>query len=401
MLSPEIKQFIKEHLHDDVRQLALRTATISIAETDFPFILNQIAGRQQIKNKIPSWYPLDDLLYPPRLSLEQCSSEATARYKASLLSGVGDSFVDLTGGWGVDTAFIAPHFVRAAYVEKQAGLSGIAAHNFSVLGLKNITIHTTDGTGYLQKMHPVDCIYIDPSRRAASGRKMMRIEDCEPDLTRIHDYVMEKSGRALIKLSPMLDIQSALKTLKKVQAVHVLSHENECKELLFLLSHEWEGEPLVTCMNLKDKEDNQSLTFKFTEEREATAVYTDTIGDYLYEPNVSLLKAGFYKGLASRFELYKLHPDSHLYTSSELRADFPGRIFRVEAVSSLNRREVKAHFPALEKANISIRNFPLSVVELRKKWKWKEGGDVYLFATTLASGKHVLIKSFRIFPPGP
>jgi hypothetical protein len=395
MLSPEIKQFIREHLHDDVRQLALQAASIPIPKVDVPFILNQIAGRQQIKNKIPSWYPLDDLVYPSRLSLEQCSSEATARYKASLLSDAGDSLVDLTGGWGVDTAFIAPHFVRAVYVEKQAGLSEIAAHNFSVLGLENITTHTADGTGYLQKMHPVDCIYIDPSRRAASGRKVMRIEDCDPDLTKIQDFVMEKSSCALIKLSPMLDIQSALKTLKKVQAVHVLSHENECKELLFLLRREWEGEPLVACMNLRDKEENQSLTFKFTEERNATAIYTDTVGDYLYEPNASLLKAGFYKGLAARFDLYKLHPDSHLYTSKKYLPHFPGRIFHVEAVFSLNKKECKIPLAGIKQANISVRNFPLSVADLRKKLKLQDGGAVYLFATILASGKRMIIKAKR------
>ncbi|MDR2086938.1 MAG: SAM-dependent methyltransferase [Dysgonamonadaceae bacterium] len=390
MLSSEVKRFIREHLDDDVRLLALRAASFPHPEIDFHFLLNQIAGRQQIKNKIPSWYPFDDIVYPPRLALEQCSSEATARYKASLLSG--DSFVDLTGGWGVDTAFIAPHFVRAAYVEKQAGLSEIAAHNFSVLGLKHITVDTADGVDYLRKMHPVDCIYLDPSRRSVSGRKVTLIEDCEPDLTRIQGYVPEKSRRALVKLSPMLDIRSALQTLKKVQAVHVVAHKNECKELLFLLDRKFEGEPLITCVDLKSGAENLTLTFNFTEEREATVVYTDSVGEYLYEPNVSLLKAGFYKTVALRYRLSKLHPDSHLYTSNEWAPHFPGRIFRVESVFSLNKRECKIPLAGTDRANISVRNFPLTVAELRKKLKLQEGGSIYLFATTLASGKRIIIK---------
>ncbi|MDR2058215.1 MAG: SAM-dependent methyltransferase [Dysgonamonadaceae bacterium] len=393
MLSPENKQFIKEHLDDDIRLLALQFASNFRNKSDFSFIINQIAGRQQIKNKIPSWYPSDDLIYPSRLSLEQCSSEATACYKASLLSG--DRFTDLTGGWGVDTAFIAPRFRYANYVEKQTGLAQIASHNFTVLGLENISVHTTDGIDYLRKMNFADCIYLDPARRSASGKKVTLIEDCEPDLTKIQDFLLEKAYRVLIKLSPMLDIRSALKILRYVQVIHVVSYENECKELLFELNKKTKGEPLITCINLKQKSEFQPLTFNFQEEKKTNVIYTNTIGDYLYEPHASILKAGFYKGTASRFHLTKLHPGSHLYTSSKLTPHFPGRIFRVETISSLNKKEIKEMLSGIDRANISIRNFPLSVAELRKKLKLKEGGNIYLFATTLADGQHIIIKALK------
>ncbi|MDR1436572.1 MAG: SAM-dependent methyltransferase [Candidatus Symbiothrix sp.] len=397
MLSAGEKQFIREHLADDVNRLALQKKYFSHPEMDFPLILRQIAGRQRIKNKIPSWYPLDGLLYPPLLSLEQCSSETAAAYKASLLSGY--SLADLTGGFGVDTAFLSKRFTCVDYVEKQSGLAEIAAHNFSVLGLANIRIHATDCISYLREMKPVDCIFLDPARRSGSGKKTMRMEDCDPPIPDIRNLLPGKARRILIKLSPMLDIQSALKSLQSVTGIHVVSIENECKELLFLIDREKQGEePLVTCVNFRKNKDAQTLTFTFTEEKNAPVSCTHETGTYLYEPNASLLKAGFYKGIASRYHLTKLHPASHLYTSPELCAAFPGRIFRVEAVSSPNRREIKEHFPVMEKANISVRNFPLSVEELRKKWNWKDGGDIYLFATTLGNGKQVLIKTSRIRP---
>jgi 16S rRNA G966 N2-methylase RsmD len=391
MLSQQDKEFIREHLTDDVKRLALQSHSRTQSDIDFPLILRQIAGRQQIRDKLPSWYPLEDLLYPPRLSLEQCSSEATAQYKASLLSG--DSLIDLTGGFGVDTALLSPFFARTVYVEKQAGLAGIAAHNFAVLGLENIEVHVADGVDYLQQTNPVNCIYLDPARRSASGKKETRIEDCEPNLLEIQDLLLEKAHLGLIKLSPMLDITSALKVLKNVHAVHVVSHENECKELLFVLKKEVQGEPSVTCVNIGKKRGIQKLTFLLSEEKQTVITYAGKVKTCLYEPNVSLLKAGCYKGITKTYPVEKLHPDSHLYTSSELLSDFPGRIFQVVAVSSLNKKELKTMLSEIDKAHISIRNFPASVADLRKRWKIKEGGDIYLFATTMANGNRVIIKT--------
>jgi 16S rRNA G966 N2-methylase RsmD len=386
------KQFIREHLSGDVKQLALQSKNVT--DSPFSFILTQIAGRQQIKNKIPSWYPIDDIIYPTRLPLEQCSSEVTAKYKASLLSG--DTFADLTGGLGVDTAFIAPHFKQAAYVEWQPELAEIVRHNFSVLGLQSVEIHAGDGMDYLRQMERIDVVYIDPARRSDSGEKVMLMEDCEPDLLTIQDLLLEKAQQILIKLSPMLDIKSAVKILKNVREIHVVSVENECKELLFLLERGQEREPTITCVNFRKKGDHPSLTFTFSEEQNIVVECTETVKNYLYEPNASILKAGCYKGIALRYKLEKLHPDSHLYTSSELISGFPGRIFVVEAIVSMNKKELKAQLTGVEKANISVRNFPLPVVELRKRLKIKERGETYLFATTLANGKHVIINTHRI-----
>ncbi|MDR0864720.1 MAG: class I SAM-dependent methyltransferase [Candidatus Symbiothrix sp.] len=386
------KKFIIAHRFDDVQKLALQSQ--SFAEIDIPAALTQISGRQIIEHKIPSWYPSDEIRYPGRLPLEQCSSEKTARYKASLLSG--DSFVDLTGGLGVDTAFISPNFSRVTYVEKQAELAKLAKHNFSVLELNSIQIESGDGTEFLEQMDPVDCIYLDPARRSLSGKKTVLIEDCEPNLLEIQDLLLKKAGTVLIKLSPLLDINAALRVLKNVREVHVVSVENECKELLFLLKKGDTPAPLITCVNLRKKED-QTLSFEYPEEKKAQMAYTPEIKDFLYEPNASLLKAGFYKGLALRYKVEKLHPDSHLYTSTHCVPDFPGRIFRVEAVSSLNKKDLKAFLTGLDKANLTIRNFPLTVADLRKKLKLKEGGDVYLFGTTLSNGVHVLVKTYPIY----
>jgi hypothetical protein len=388
MLSAEEKQFICEHLSDDVTQLALQSHSFAHWKIDFPFVLRQIAGRQQIRNKIPSWYLIDDIVYPFRLALEQSSSEQTAKYKTTLLSG--NSFVDLTGGLGVDTAFISRNFRRANYVEKQAELVEIARHNFIVLGLTHVDVYSMDGMDYLQLLNFVDCIYIDPARRSHSGKKVILIEDCEPDLIAIQDCLLEKSGKVLVKLSPMLDIKSALKALKNVTEIHVVSVDNECKELLFILDKKVSEEAVITCVNIKKTGEVQKLLFTFTEEKESTISYAGEVKNYLYEPHASLLKAGFYKGIALRYRVEKLHPDSHLYTSSEWISDFPGRIFRVEAV--VNKKELKKTLQGMDKANITVRNFPLSAVELRKQLKLKEGGDNYLFASTLANGKHVVIK---------
>ncbi|MDR0507371.1 MAG: SAM-dependent methyltransferase [Dysgonamonadaceae bacterium] len=396
MLSPEDKQFIKEHLSDDVRRLALKTSSFFPPDANSKFILQQIAGRQQIRHKIPTWYQLDDIVYPQRLSLEQCSSEATAKYKASLLSG--DSFADLTGGFGVDTAFISQKFTFSDYIEKQSELAEIAKHNFSVLSLKT-GVHNEDGKDYLQQMKHVDWIYLDPARRSDSGGKTVLIEDCDPNLLDIQDLLMKNADGVLLKLSPMLDIRAALTVLKNVQEIHVVSVENECKEILFLLQKDIQGDAPVVCVNIDKYGEYQSVIFHLADEKNSVISYTDKIGAYIYEPNVSILKAGYFKGTAFRYNLNKLHPDSHLYTSSELVTDFPGRIFLTESVFSPNKKEMAQALSDINQANISVRNFPFSVAELRKKWKIKEGGEIYLFATTLANGSYRIIKARKLTFP--
>ena len=386
-------KFIRDHRLDDIRKLALQTPSFTGLNIDIPWALTQIEGRRWVENKIPSWFLLDEIVYPPHLALEQCSSEATARYKAELLSG--NSFVDLTGGFGVDFAFISGKFQEAFYVEKQKKLCEIATFNFTALKLTSARVIHADTTDYLKKMLPVDVIFIDPGRRSALDKKVFSIERAEPDLLKIQDLLLEKAESVLIKLSPMLDISQALKQLKNVSEIHVVSLENECKELLFLLKKGYKSEPLITCVNLNKKNNHPEISFLLSQEKARQINYTSEIEQYIYEPNASLLKAGFYKSLTSLYPIRKLHPDSHLYTSNQFIPDFPGRIFQTEAYTSFNKKEIKNFLSETDKASLSIRNFPLSVAKLRKKLKIKEGGEIYLFATTLANEKHVLIKLNR------
>jgi len=390
MRNEATRKFVLDHRSEDVRKLALQTQSFAGSDIDFPWALTQISGRQFAENKIPLWFQSSEIVYPPHLALEQCSSEQTARYKAGLLSGI--SFVDLTGGFGVDFAFISGNFKESCYVEKQKELCEIAAANFKVLGLNSARIISADAIEYLEKMSPVDAIFIDPGRRSTSGKKVFKMEAAEPDVLKMQDLLLEKSGNVLIKLSPMLDISMALKLLKNVAEVHVVSLENECKELLFLLKRNFSSEPLIICVNLSKKSDQSKISFLQSQERAKQINYTSEIEQYVYEPNASLLKAGFYKGLTDLYPVRKFHADSHLYTSGKFIPDFPGRIFRIDGYSSFNKKELKNFLRDMNKASIVVRNFPLSVAELHKKLKIKEGGTIYLFATTLANGKHIFIR---------
>ena len=387
MLNEISRKFIQEHRSDDVRKLALQAGRFPLSVPDFKWALQQIEGKQLIEHKIPEWYTREDILYPRRLSIEQCSSQQTAVYKASLLAG--KTIVDLTGGWGVDHAFIAPQFEQSVYIEQQKELAEIAAHNFRTLGLKQTKVVHVDGVEYLREMQKADCVYVDPARRSSEGKKVISIQNCEPDLSSIQRLLLEKADRIWIKYSPMLDITQALQTLEYVVEIHIVSVENECKELLFLLKKE--SKPLtIQCVNLR-KKGNQQTQFSLSEEKACEAVFTSELESYLYEPNASILKSGCFKSVTRHFPVKKLHKDSHLYTSDQWVSDFPGRTFRVKTSSSFNKKELKTWMLGFEKANLSTRNFPLKTEELRKKLRLKEGGSVYLFATTIGA-KHVLIQ---------
>lgn len=374
---PELSAYIRAHRNDDVRRLALSDKK-RLGES-LNYVMNQISGWQKAKEKIPSWCEIEGLVYPPHLSMEQCSSEQTAAYKASLVKG--DSFTDLTGGFGVDFTFIARNFKEATLVERNPELCEIASHNLPLLGLPHAKVVNGDGIEHLNQMSPVDVIFIDPARRDQQGRKTVSIADCEPNLLEVLETLRARAGKILIKYSPMLDITLAVKELKNVESVHVVSVDNECKELLFLLSEEATRSPLFHCVNLTKRGETR-YTFTMEEERNATIRQAGSIGKYLYEPYSSLMKAGAYKSLCTHFFAEKLAVSSHLYTSDEPINDFPGRAFRVTATFTLNKKDVKDHLGGITKANIAVRNFPLSANELRNKLKIKEGGDIYLFATT-------------------
>ena len=395
-ISPETQQFIREHLSDNVRILALQAK--KYPDVDMPTAITQIAGRQIAAEKIPSWKEIEDIWYPKHLSLEQCSSEITARYKASLLQG--ESLTDLTAGFGIDCSFLADGFKSATYVERQKELCEIAAHNFPILNLNHITVRNEDGVAYLQTMSPVDCIFLDPARRNEHGGKTVAISDCEPDVAELEELLLSKANRVMVKLSPMLDLSLALKELRHTQEVHILSVNNECKELLLLLGQEPPAEQNppeevpIHCVNLFTKGVQEKQHFVFTREQEqrSECMYTDTLGSYLYEPNTSLLKAGAFRSITAAYPIKKLHPNSHLYTSDVLITDFPGRAFRIINQCSFNKKEIKESLSDLKKANITVRNFPATVAELRKRINLAEGGDTYLFASTLNNGQKILLR---------
>lgn len=386
-LSQSTIEFIRAHSRDDVRLLALQAPRYP--DVDMPAAIVQIAGRQAAANKIPSWQSIEELWYPRHLSMEQCSSEMTAQYKSTLADG--ETLTDLTGGFGIDCAFMASRFRKVSYVERQEELCEIAKHNFPLLGLKHIMVYNEDGVAHLQKMEPVDCIFIDPARRNEHGGKTIAISDCEPDVEELEELLLSKGKQIIIKLSPMLDLTLALKSMKHVREVHVISVNNECKELLLIIGNEPSQLIPIHCINLTPKE---KQTFTFTREEELTSecLYTKELGKYLYEPNASILKAGAFRSIASRYEVKKLHPNSHLYTSDLWIENFPGRSFLITGQCSFNKKEIKETIGELKKANITVRNFPATVAEIRKRTKLSDGGEVYLFATTLSNEQKVFIR---------
>lgn len=482
--------FIRQHQDDDVRQLAFLGS--KYPEVDMPFALDQIRGRKMARVKLPRWASIDGIIYPPHISMEQCSSEQTALYKAELAArllglspsssengeekdkesenasnlhlsencefagkGAVDSefakneatckkqqilteseenvneikeephegdfseetgFVDLTGGFGVDFSYIASRLgVKSMYVERQTHLCEAAKENFGRLGLKNAIVKNGDGIEVLHSFASkkeaaaseslgitedqpqsllktnlgLKLIFIDPARRDDAGNKVVSLKDCTPDVTLLQEEMLSKADYVIIKLSPMLDWHRAVSELNCVQEVHIISVNNECKELLLVLSARNMGNLRIYCINdaqsfVCDELDMESSSVKI-------ALSTLEEMQYLYEPNASLMKAGCFGVLSGRYDARMLSKNSHLFVSREPIAVFPGRSFRIIAVSSFNKKELKRHLSGITKANIATRNFPLSVAELRKRLKLKDGGEIYIFATTLSDESHVLV----------
>jgi len=394
MIHQKTSDFIQKHRKDDIRKLALQAA--KFPDVDFAFALRQITGKQIAAVKIPTWNERDDILYPAHLSLEQCSSEITARYKSTLFQG--KKWVDLTGGFGVDCAFVAPEFEVVVYVEQHLELCEMAQSNFHSLSLHHIKVCNETAENYLKEMSSADCIFLDPARRNKHGQKTVLISDCEPNVKMLQKLLLKKAKSVWIKFSPMLDISLAVSQLPNTTEVHIVAVDNECKELLFRMeaSVEPKNEPTIYCVNLKKNGENEYFTFTKREENNSKCVFADLLCNYLYEPNAGILKAGAYRCLTQHYNIFKLHINSHLYTSDAYISDFPGRIFCVKDSFSLNKKESKQSLLGLAQANISVRNFPLTVNELRKKTGLKDGGEVYLFATTLKDDKKVLIKCEKV-----
>ena len=377
------RDFIREHAEADVRQLALRGAKDT--EVDLTYALEQIAGRQMAKTKIPSWAAVDDIIYPPHLSMEQCSSEQTARYKASI-AGKGALVVDLTAGFGVDMAFISQGFQRAVHVERQPALCAISSENYKRLGLQHIEVVCGDGVAYLHQMDHADMIYLDPARRDVHGGRTYGIADCMPNVLEILDEMVVKASRVLLKLSPMLDWRKAVEDLGKVNEVHIVSVDNECKELLLVLTKE--VKPLkVVCVN---NEKVFSFDRDYKSPSQKSGITNPLQQEYLFEPNASIMKAGCFELLEQRFGVMQLDKNSHLFVADKEIPEFPGRQFIIKRATSMNKHELKAALAGIDRANITVRNFPMSVAELRKKLKLKDGGDLYVFAATVAGQGHQL-----------
>ena len=422
--------FIRQHQEDDVRLLAFLGS--KYPEVDMPFALDQIRGRKMARTKLPRWAGIEDIIYPPHISMEQCSSETTAMYKAELAarllniqsrktpnpeneenskicefpteSAVGSKFaknegtcdfheeidfVDLTGGFGVDFSYIAARLgVKAMYVERQAHLCEAAKENFERLGVENAEVKNGDGVEVLHSLSHLSLLFIDPARRDDAGNKVVSLQDCTPDVTQLQDEMLEKADFIIIKLSPMLDWHRAVSELKHVREVHIVSTGNECKELLLVLSSKSEENASlkVYCVN-----DNQVMSYPEDDDSVVSIASDASSIAYLYEPNASLMKAGCFGVISSQYGAKMLAKNSHLFVSQEPISDFPGRSCRIKAVSSFNKKELKRHLSGITKANIATRNFPLSVAELRKRLKLKDGGETYIFATTLSDESHVLV----------
>ena len=436
------QDFIRQHQDDDVRQLAFLGS--KYPEVDMPFALDQIRGRKMARVKLPRWASLEGIIYPPHISMEQCSSESTALYKAELAARllslpVSSSFseeigfVDLTGGFGVDFSYIAARLgVKSMYVERQAHLCEAAKENFGRLGLKNAIVKNGDGIEVLHSFLPkkddaastddslgitydqplsllktklgLKLIFIDPARRDDAGNKVVSLKDCTPDVTVLQEEMLSKADYVIIKLSPMLDWHRAISELSHVREVHIISVNNECKELLLVLSArnmgdmeassadgevKHAGNLRIYCVNDAQSFVCDELDMESSPVRIAPPVLEEM--QYLYEPNASLMKAGCFSVLSERYDARMLSKNSHLFVSMESIEDFPGRSFRIIAISSFNKKELKRYLSGITKANIATRNFPLSVAELRKRLKLKDGGETYIFATTLSDESHVLM----------
>ena len=513
IMNQATQDFIRQHQDEDVRQLAFLGS--KYPEVNMPFALDQIRGRKMAHVKLPRWASIEGIIYPPHISMEQCSSEQTALYKAELAArllglsvsssenekecekasnshfskicefaseGAVDSefaqngdtckkqqiltepgedvnetkeeevsesdfseeigFVDLTGGFGVDFSYIASRLgMKSMYVERQAHLCEVAKENFERLGLKNVSVKNGDGIEVLHSFHSkknaasdslgiteeqsqsllktnfgLKLIFIDPARRDDAGNKVVSLKDCTPDVTVLQEEMLSKADYVIIKLSPMLDWHRAVSELSHVREVHIVSVNNECKELLLVLSARNMGMNMVSGTDLGAKYDenlrifciNDSQSFVCDETEMASSavkiaspdkiVSSDRITSpalggmqYLYEPNASLMKAGCFGVLSERYDAKMLSKNSHLFVSEDSVEAFPGRTFRIIAVSSFNKKELKRQLSGITKANIATRNFPLSVAELRKRLKLKDGGETYIFATTLSDESHVLV----------
>ena len=386
------EQFIKQFAAEDVHSLALKAQ--KYPDVDMPFALNQIAGRQAALKKLPSWAATEGVIYPPHISMEQCSSEFTAEYKHGILQRLAwenYTLTDLTGGFGVDFMYMSKGCKHAVYVERNKVLCDTAVKNTSVFGRDNVEIINDEAENYLSSMTGSDIIYADPARRDAAGGRTYAISDCTPDVIQLLPELLKKAKYVVLKLSPMLDHNKTVEDLNKVckcvREVHIVSTANECKELLVVLSKNASDEYTLYCVN-----DEDVFSYSSSDVHKATPIYKDDdfTDLYLYEPNASIMKSGCFAQISETYKMPVIACNSNLFVSREINKEFPGRAFHIVRTTTMNKKELSRAMSGIKKANITVRNFPMTVPVLRKRLKLSDGGDTYIFATTTTSGTHML-----------
>jgi 16S rRNA G966 N2-methylase RsmD len=388
ILNIEIQDYIDAHLKADISNLLLKGIPFNFI--DSKEIIQQIEAKKRSEKKLPTWFNAQTIYYPNKLNIEQSSSETTARYKASLVSG--ESLIDITGGFGVDAYYFSKQFDSVSHCEINTELSEIVKHNYKTLKISNITCINESGIDVIKKLdQPFDCIYIDPSRRDDSKQKVFLLSDCTPNIKTFQSLFLKYAKHVMIKTSPLLDISATLSDLKHVKEIHVVAVNNEVKELLWMLEKGYQGKVEVKTINLL-KENSQNFNFNFEDEALATAQYSEPL-TYLFEPNSAVLKSGAFNSISSQLNLKKLHKHSHLYINERL-IPFPGRVFKIEKQLSFNKKAFAKE--NIKKANITTRNFPLSVYDIRKKLNIKDGGTIYLFFTTNLNEEKIILVCSKI-----
>ncbi|WP_340202326.1 THUMP-like domain-containing protein [Ascidiimonas sp. W6] len=384
LLQPEIQDYIQHHLDTDPDTLVFKKSPFP--EVSMPQLIQQIKAKQKIKKKLPTWFGTSKIYYPEKISLEQTSSEKTATYKASLMSG--KSVIDLTGGFGVDCFSFAKKFERVTHLEINKSLSEIAASNFKQLGLTNIACEATEAISFLKRTtERYDWIYADPSRRDHQKGKVFLLSDCTPDIPKNLSWIWNKTNQLFLKTAPLLDIQQGINELQNVKEVHVVALKNEVKELNWILKKAYEGPILITCINL-DSKSKLPFSFEYHTEKDMDIAFSNPLS-YLYEPNAAILKAGAFKTIAHQYNIAKIARHSHLYTSMKNIA-FPGRSFLIKEVLPFQKKSIKKRL-AKVKAHITTRNFPWSVAKLRKEFQIHDGGDLFIFFTTNLEDNYIAI----------
>lgn len=382
ILPSDLKEFINNNLKQDINTLALKKNPFP--DYEWSWILNQIQAKQKAEKKLPTWFLNDDVIFPSTLSIEQTSSETLAKFKSELISG--EKLIDLTGGFGVDDYYFAKRFKKVVHCEFQEDLSAIVQHNFRALNIDNIETISGDSISYLkQSTENLDWIYIDPARRDDKKTKVFLLKDCSPNVVELQEFLFKKSDNILIKVAPLLDISSILNELSNVKKIYAIGLQNEVKELLIVQQKGFIGQSELIAVNISNDGTIHQDIFPLNDAADSKL---STPLKYLYEPFSSYLKIGAYNDIATKFNVTKLHKHSHLYTSHEL-VDFPGRCFKIEQVIPYNKKDIK--FLENTKCNITTRNFPLKVEEIRKKHKIKDGGDLYAFFTTDLNNDKIVV----------